>query len=66
VKDFLLVEPEEVEVRKVFTPYSKLWRKHIEYNHIYATPMIRDLEGELFSSIQWYAPSDRRDLREVF
>lgn len=26
-KDFLLVEPQEVEVRKVFTPFYKLWQK---------------------------------------
>jgi len=26
--DFLLVEPEEIEQRKVFTPYYKLWQKN--------------------------------------
>jgi deoxyribodipyrimidine photo-lyase len=26
-KDFLLAEPHEVEQRKVFTPYYKLWQK---------------------------------------
>ena len=66
VKDFLLVEPGEVEVRKVFTPYSKLWRKHIEYNYVYATPMTHELEYDLFQSTQWYIPSNRRDIREVF
>ena len=28
-KDFLLVEPQEIEQRKVFTPYYKLWQKYI-------------------------------------
>lgn len=28
--DYLLVEPEEVEQRKVFTPYYKLWQKKLE------------------------------------
>ena len=27
-KDFLIAEPHEVEQRKVFTPYFKLWKKH--------------------------------------
>lgn len=27
--DYLLVEPEEIEVRKVFTPYYKLWQKKL-------------------------------------
>lgn len=29
-KDFLLIEPEEVEPRKVFTPFFKLWQKKIK------------------------------------
>ncbi len=66
VKDFLLVEPEEVEVRKVFTPFSKLWRKHIEFNHIYASPISFDIEDELLWWINWYIPLERRDIWEVF
>lgn len=27
VSDYLLVEPEDIEQRKVFTPYFKLWQK---------------------------------------
>lgn len=30
--DYLLVEPEEVPVRKVFTPYYRLWRQFLEYH----------------------------------
>jgi hypothetical protein len=33
-KDFLLVEPQEVEARKVFTPFSKLWMKVAESSDI--------------------------------
>lgn len=29
-KDFLLVEPHEVEQRKVFTPFYKLWQKFLQ------------------------------------
>ena len=28
-KDFLLVEPQEIEQRKVFTPFYKLWQKYL-------------------------------------
>ena len=28
-QDFLLVEPHECEQRKVFTPYSMLWKKFL-------------------------------------
>ena len=28
-QDFLLVEPQECEQRKVFTPYSMLWKKFL-------------------------------------
>lgn len=32
--DFLLMEPEEVETRKVFTPYFKLWEKILDSKDI--------------------------------
>lgn len=31
-KDFLIAEPDEIEQRKVFTPYYKLWQKYIIQN----------------------------------
>lgn len=31
-KDFLLVEPQELPERKVFTPFSKWWYKYLENN----------------------------------
>lgn len=30
-QDFLLVEPQIVEQRKVFTPFYNLWKKHLAY-----------------------------------
>jgi hypothetical protein len=34
-KDFLLAEPHEIEQRKVFTPFYKLWQKlHFETNEL--------------------------------
>ena len=38
--DFLLVEPEEIEQRKVFTPYYKLWQKKLlEKNIVLEKPI---------------------------
>lgn len=34
-KDYLLVEPYEIEQRKVFTPFYKLWQKKVEYLYNY-------------------------------
>lgn len=30
--DYLLVEPEAIPTRKVFTPYFRLWKQYLEYN----------------------------------
>ena len=36
--DYLMVEPHEVEQRKIFTPFYKLWQKQVQkhknYSHI--------------------------------
>lgn len=32
-EDFLLVEPHTVDQRKVFTPFYKLWKKHLAQLH---------------------------------
>jgi deoxyribodipyrimidine photo-lyase len=59
-QDFLLVEPHEVEQRKVFTPFSMLWKKYI-----LAHPErlnIRVFEG---SRVRWFIPDDRREIWEV-
>lgn len=34
LNDFLLNEPEEIPQRKVFTPFYKLWKKHLETKEI--------------------------------
>jgi deoxyribodipyrimidine photo-lyase len=56
-QDFLLVEPHECEQRKVFTPFSMLWKKFL-----IAHPErleIREFDG---SKVQWYIPIDHRDI----
>jgi deoxyribodipyrimidine photo-lyase len=59
-QDFLLVEPHECEQRKVFTPYSMLWKKfliaHPERLNIWV------FEG---SSVGWFVPVNRREISEV-
>ena len=59
-QDFLLVEPHECEQRKVFTPFSMLWKKFL-----LAHPErlnVRVFEG---SKVRWYVPVDRREISEV-
>ena len=45
-KDFLIAEPHEIEQRKVFTPYYKLWQKYIIENpqSIKVLPKIRSFK----------------------
>lgn len=56
-QDFLLVEPYECEQRKVFTPFSLLWKKFLLANP--DRTQIREFDG---SKAQWYIPIDRRDI----
>lgn len=55
-----MVEPEECEQRKVFTPYSMLWKKfiiaHPERIEIHA------FDGTL---AKWYIPNDRREIGDT-
>lgn len=56
-QDFLLVEPHEVEQRKVFTPFSMLWKKFL-----LAHPerlIIKNFDG---SKTHWYIPEDRKEI----
>ena len=56
-QDFLLVEPHECEQRKVFTPFSMLWKKFL-----IAHPE-RLIEQKFDGSItKWYTPEDRREI----
>lgn len=59
-QDFLLVEPHECEQRKVFTPFSMLWKKLI-----IAHPerlIIQEFEG---SKVKWFIPWDRQHIRDI-
>jgi deoxyribodipyrimidine photo-lyase len=50
-QDFLMVEPHECEQRKVFTPYSMLWKKFL-----IAHPErleIREFDG---TTTKWFVP----------
>ena len=55
-----MVEPHECEQRKVFTPYSMLWKKFLIANP--ERLEIRKFDG---SSVKWYIPGDRREISEV-
>jgi len=52
-KDFLLVEPHEVEQRKVFTPYYKLWQK-VDFD-------CNELQIEKFSQLKTQQQSEAKD-----
>lgn len=59
-QDFLLVEPHECEQRKVFTPYSMLWKKFL-----IAHPerfQIHSFDG---GQATWFVPDDRQEIGEV-
>ena len=59
-QDFLLVEPHEVEQRKVFTPFSMLWKKYI-----LAHPERLNVQVFEGSRVRWFIPDDRREISEV-
>ncbi len=56
-QDFLMVEPHECEQRKVFTPYSMLWKKFL-----LANPERLQVQGFDGSITKWYIPVDRREV----
>jgi deoxyribodipyrimidine photolyase len=57
-KDFLLVEPHEVEQRKVFTPFYKLWQKKLQ--SISSPDRVR-LGGGIFSQLQTSEQTEAKD-----
>lgn len=59
-QDFLLVEPHECEQRKVFTPYSMLWKKFLM-----AHPERLEIQEFDGSSVSWFVPEDRKDISEI-
>lgn len=58
--DFLLVEPHEIEQRKVFTPFSNLWKKFISSHP--ERLVIWGFDGSL---TRWFVPSDRREIGDI-
>ncbi len=59
-QDFLLVEPHECEQRKVFTPYSMLWKKFL-----IAHPERLEICPFDGSKTKWFTPLDRRDIGDI-
>lgn len=59
-QDFLLVDPQEVEQRKVFTPFSLLWKTflihHPERLLIHSTPL---------TQTTWVIPNNRREVLDI-
>lgn len=59
-QDFLLVEPHECEQRKVFTPYSMLWKKFL-----IAHPERLEIQEFDASGVSWFVPIDRQEISGV-
>ncbi|MBX9809342.1 DNA photolyase family protein [Candidatus Gracilibacteria bacterium] len=59
-QDFLLVEPHECEQRKVFTPYSMLWKKFLIANP--ERLIIQNFDG---STVSWFVPENRKEISEI-
>ncbi len=59
-QDFLLVEPHEVEQRKVFTPFSMLWKKFL-----LAHPERLAIQPFECSQVTWLVPDDYREIRDI-
>lgn len=59
-QDFLMVEPHECEQRKVFTPYSMLWKKFLIAHP--ARLLIQDFDG---SKVDWFVPETRKEIGEI-
>jgi len=59
-QDFLMVEPHECEQRKVFTPFSMLWKKFL-----IAHPErleIQEFDGKMTN---WFVPDDRQEISKT-
>lgn len=59
-QDFLMVEPHEVEQRKVFTPFSMLWKKFLM-----AHPERLEIRAFDGWKVKWFVPSERREISEI-
>ena len=69
-KDFLLAEPHEIEQRKVFTPFYKLWQKYLIETYTPPAhwcslpPQLRGTEGE-FKQLTTEEQSEASDFIEL-
>lgn len=59
-QDFLLVEPHECEQRKVFTPYSILWKKFL-----IAHPERLEVQEFDGNRAKWFTPENRKEISEI-
>ncbi len=59
-QDFLLVEPQECEQRKVFTPYSMLWKKFL-----LAHPERLSIEEFDGTKTGWFVPTERSEIGDI-
>lgn len=59
-QDFLLVEPHEVEQRKVFTPFSMLWKKFLLVH-----PERIQMRAFAPQWVCWFVPDERREIWEI-
>ncbi len=59
-QDFLLVEPQECEQRKVFTPFSMLWKKFL-----IAHPKRLDIQKFEGKNTKWFVPDDRPEVGAI-
>jgi deoxyribodipyrimidine photo-lyase len=59
-QDFILVEPQECEQRKVFTPYSMLWKKFLMAN-----PERLHVARFEWDQTNWIVPSDRKEISDI-
>ncbi len=59
-QDFLIVEPHECEQRKVFTPFSMLWKKFV----IAYPERLTQVEFDGDKTI-WFVPGDRREISHI-
>lgn len=59
-QDFLLVEPHEVDQRKVFTPFSLLWKKYL-----LTQPERLIVRDTPLDTASWYIPSTRKNIHDI-
>lgn len=55
-----MVEPHECEQRKVFTPFSLLWKKFLTLHP--ERQEIREFDG---SGVKWFVAEDRKNISDI-